>query len=319
MTLAAATLCLGIAFLFAGGHALVLGSSQLGIKLKLSPLFIGLTVVACGTSLPELVVSVLAGLRGESGIAVGNVFGSNIANLGLVLGSAALVSPLLLRTTDVGRDLKVSIIATLVVGALVLNRRLERTEAALLILALLIYFGWSYRRAQSSGAVIAEKVMGTMPQAPSVAKSLALVLGGLALLILGAQWAVDGAVEVANLAGFSRAVVGLTIVAVGTSLREFATSIVAALKREPAIAVGNVLGSNIFNMLGILGFSAAARPLAVASGIIHYDLPVALGLSVLCIPIVITGRRISRSEGLLLLSLYSIYCVWLFSLRVPAS
>lgn len=199
MAIAAAILGLGIAGFFAGGHALVLGSSQLGIRLKLSPLFIGLTVVACGTSLPELVVSILAGLRGEPDIAVGNVVGSNIANIGL--------------------------------------------------------------------------------------------------------------------AGFSRAVVGLTVVAVGTSLPEFATSIVAALKNEPAISVGNVLGSNIFNLLGILGFSAAARPLAVTGHIIGYDLPVALGLSVLCIPIVISGRRISRGEGLLLLSLYGIYCAWLFSLR----
>lgn len=315
MALAAAVLGLGIACLFGGGHALVLGSSQLGIRLKLSPLFIGLTVVACGTSLPELVVSVLAGLRGESDIAVGNVIGSNIANLGLVLGSAALISPLLLRTTSVGRDLGVSIVSTLVVGALVLNRRLDRVEAALLIVALLIYFGWSYRRAQLGGAVIAERVLGTISKVPSIVKTLALVLIGLALLVFGARWAVDGAVEIADLAGFSRTVVGLTIVAVGTSLPEFATSVVAALKREPAIAVGNVLGSNIFNMLGILGFSAVARPLSVASGIIHYDLPVALGLSLLCIPIVISGRRISRSEGLLLLSLYSIYCVWLFSLR----
>jgi cation:H+ antiporter len=315
--LAAATLAVGIACLFAGGHALVSGGSQLGLRLKLSPLFIGLTVVACGTSLPELVVSVLAGLRGESDIAVGTVVGSNIANLGLVLGSAALVSPLYLRTMSVGRDLGISIVATLAVGGLILNRELGRIEGTLLMTALVLYLAWLYRRAQVRGMVIAGSVLGTVPGTPSLVKSLALMLGGLVFLYLGAQWAVDGAVEIADLAGFSRAVVGLTIVAVGTSLPEFATSVVAALRKEAAISIGNVLGSNIFNLFGILGFSAAARPLAVAGDILRYDLPVALALSVLCFPIIISGRRVSRGEGLLLISFYASYCVWLFFVRVP--
>lgn len=319
MLLAAATLVGGIACVFAGGHALVLGGSQLGLRLKLPPLFIGLTVVACGTSLPELVVSVLAGLRGESDIAIGNVVGSNIANLGLVLGSAALVSPLYLRTMNVGRDLGISIVATLAVGGLVLNRQLGRFEGTLLMTALLLYLAWLYKRAQVKGVVIADSVLGTTPGAPSLAKSLALMLGGLVFLYLGAQWAVDGAVEIADLAGFSRAVVGLTIVAVGTSLPEFATSVVAALRKEAAISIGNVVGSNIFNLFGILGFSAAARPLTVTGDILRYDLPVALALSVLCFPIIISGRRVSRGEGLLLISFYAGYCVWLFFLRVPTA
>ena len=319
MLLAAATLGAGIACLFAGGHALVLGGSQLGLRLKLPPLFIGLTVVACGTSLPELVVSVLAGLRGESDIAVGNVVGSNIANLGLVLGSAALVSPLYLRTMSVGRDLGISIVATLAVGGLILNRELGRIEGTLLMTALVLYLAWLYRRAQVKGVVIADSVLGTVPGAPSLGKSLVLMLGGLVFLYLGAQWAVDGAVEIADLAGFSRAVVGLTFVAIGTSLPEFATSVVAALRKEAAISIGNVLGSNIFNLFGILGFSAAARPLAVASDILRYDLPVVLALSVLCFPIIISGRRVSRGEGLLLISIYVGYCVWLFFVRVPAA
>ncbi len=317
MVLAVAILGIGIASLFAGGHALVLGASQLGLRLKLSPLFIGLTVVACGTSLPELIVSLLAGLRGEADIAIGNVVGSNIANLGLVLGTAALVSPLYLRTTDVGRDLWASIAATLVAGALFLNGQLGRIEGAFLIAALVAYLGWSYKRAQSAGEVVARAVVEAMPRTPSLVRSLVLVLGGLVLLMLGAQWAVDGAVEIADQAGLSRTVVGLTIVAVGTSLPEFSTSVVAAIRKEPGISVGNVLGSNIFNLFGILGVSAAARPLAVASDISRYDLPVVLGLSLLCVPIVISARRISRAEGLLLLSLYIVYCVWLFSLRAP--
>jgi cation:H+ antiporter len=315
MILAAAILGVGIASLFAGAHALVLGASQLGLRLKLSPLFIGLTVVACGTSLPELIVSFLAGLRGESDIAIGNVVGSNIANLGLVLGTAAIVSPLCLRAMDVSRDLGVSIFATVVFGSLVVNGQLGRVEGTLLVAGLVMYLGWSYKRAQVRGAVIAESVIKAIPRVPSLVKSLAAVVGGLVFLILGAQWTVDGAVGIAELAGISRAVVGLTIVAVGTSLPEFATSVVAAVKKEPAISVGNVLGSNIFNLFGILGISASARPLAVAGSILRYDLPVVLGLSVLCVPIIISGRRISRAEGLLLLSLYVVYCVWLFSLR----
>lgn len=315
MALAAAILTLGIACLFAGGHALVLGASQLGLRLKLSPLFIGLTVVACGTSLPELVVSFLAGIRGESDIAIGNVVGSNIANLGLVLGASALLGPLCLRATHVNRELGVSIAATLVVGALVMNGRLGRIEGTVLVVGLVAYLGAAYKRAQAGGQAIAELVIETMPGVPSLAKSLALVAGGLVFLILGAQWAVDGAVEIADHAGFSRAVVGLTIVAVGTSLPEFATSVVAALKKEAGISIGNVLGSNIFNLCGILGLSAAVRPLPVARSIVRYDLPVALGLSVLCIPIIMSGKRISRVEGVVLLSIYAGYCVWLYLSR----
>jgi cation:H+ antiporter len=315
VTLAAAILSLGIACLFAGGHALVLGASHLGLRLRLSPLFIGLTVVACGTSLPELVVSFLAGIRGESDIAIGNVVGSNIANLGLVLGTTALLSPLCLRATNVGRELGVSIVATVFVGAFMINGHLGRIEGALLVVGLAAYLGYAYKKAQAGGEAIAESVVETMPRVPSLAKSLMFVAGGLVLLIVGAQWAVDGAVEIADLAGFSRAVVGLTIVAVGTSLPEFATSVVAALKKEAGISIGNVLGSNIFNLCGILGISAAVRPLPVAGNIVRYDLPVALGLSVLCIPIIISGRRISRSEGLVLFSIYAGYCVWLYLSR----
>lgn len=319
MTLAIAILSLGIACLFAGGHALVLGASQLGLRFRLSPLFIGLTVVACGTSLPELVVSFLAGIRGESDIAIGNVVGSNIANLGLVLGTTALLSPLCLRATNVGRDLGVSIAATFVVGALVVNGQLGRIEGVVLVVGLAAYIGHAYKEAQAAGEAIAESVVETIPRVPSLAKNLAFVAGGLVLLIVGAQWAVDGAVVIADLAGFSRAVVGLTIVAVGTSLPEFATSVVAALKKEAGISIGNVLGSNIFNLCGILGISAAVRPLPVAGNILRYDLPVALGLSVLCIPIIASSRRISRFEGLVLLSIYAGYCVWLYLARGMAA
>ncbi|HSG81477.1 MAG TPA: calcium/sodium antiporter [Gemmatimonadota bacterium] len=314
-------LIVGVLCLFAGGHLLVRGASQLALRLELSPLFIGLTVVAFGTSLPELMVTFLADLRGAPEIAVGNVVGSNIANLGLVLGTAALVAPLSLHSTKIVRDLAISIAATVIVALLALNGHLGRAEGVALLLGLTAYVLWSYRGATTTAEISLETMLSVIPalyalvRQPGVVRSTLMVTVGLAVLLAGANWAIDGAVEVADLAGLRTEVVGLTIVAVGTSLPELTTSVVAAWKRESDISIGNILGSNVFNLFGILGVSATTKPLTIAPHILSYDLPIVVGFSLLCLPMVMTGRRISRGEGLLLLVCYIAYCGWLYVLR----
>ncbi len=262
-------------------------------------------------------VSLLAALEEQPEIATGNVIGSNIANIGLVLGVAALAAPIYLQLSKIWRDLAVSIAATLAFALAALGGRLGRPEAALMFAGLLVYLAWSYRAARTrtngveASLVTAGKVALGRAEVLAIGKSLLQGAVGLALLVGGAHLAVQSAVEIAALAGLSRTVVGLTIVAVGTSLPELATSLVAAVKREPAIAVGNVLGSNIFNLLGILGLVGLVEPLSVSASILRYDVPVALAFSFLCIPLMWTGRRLSRSEGLLLLVAYGVYCGWL--------
>ncbi|UCF20777.1 MAG: calcium/sodium antiporter [Gemmatimonadota bacterium] len=315
----------GFATLIGGAEFLVRGASRLAARLGLSAMFIGLTVVACGTSLPEFVVSLLAALENAPDIAAGNVIGSNIFNLGVVLGLAALLAPIPLGETNLWRDMGISVAATVMLGLLVIGNRLGRLESAVLFAGLLSYLALTYSVAQRSKTpgettldIVARIVLGR-DQLGGVAKNAALVVVGLGLLVLGARWSVHGAVNIADRAGVSPAVIGLTIVAAGTSLPELATTVVAALRRESAIAIGNILGSNTFNILGILGISGMIRPLTVSRDLVHYDIPVALGFSLLCWPLLRSGRRLSRPEGLALLAAYVAYALWLLLARTPAA
>jgi cation:H+ antiporter len=308
MLVAGGILVLGLVLLTAGAEALVRGASQLAVALGLSPLFIGLTLVAYGTSAPELVVSAAASLRGLHGMAIGNVVGSNIFNTGLVVGVTALIAPIGCVAGLIRREAALVVLTTAVLVVLAWNGELTRWEAVLLLLALIGYTGWYYRRAlQTAGAAVAEfrgrNWRGGVP--PLV--HLLLVVIGVGLLVLGARWVVDGAVGLAELLGVSKTLIGLTIVAVGTSLPELTTSAVAARRRQTDIAIGNVLGSNIFNLLGILGFAGLLHPLQVPAHIIRFDIPVALVFALACIPIGLSGRRISRPEGAVLLLGYIAY------------
>jgi cation:H+ antiporter len=300
-----------------GAEALVRGASRLAEGLGLSPLFIGLTLVAFGTSSPELVVSLLAAARDLPDVAVGNVVGSNIFNVGVVLGIGALVAPLHCHLTLVRRDAPLVIAVTVALGAFAIGGSLARWEAGALLAALLLYTAWSYRSAvrEGRGRPSEEPAPGTSPTGHSGGvgrprpRDLLLTLLGLGALALGATWVVDGAVEIAGALGVSEAVIGLTIVAAGTSLPELATSAVAAFRGESDIAVANVLGSNVFNVLGILGIAGLVRPLAIPSRMLWFDIPVALAFAVACIPLMTSARRISRLEGLLLCLGYVVYCV----------
>ncbi|PAP76559.1 calcium/sodium antiporter [Rubrivirga marina] len=289
----------GLALLVGAAHYLVRGAAALALRLGLSPLVVGLTVVAFGTSAPELVVSVQAALDGAGGIAVGNVVGSNIANIGLILGAAALVRPFLTDASVLRRDLPVLVAATGLGVGVLYDRALGRAEGAALIVALGAYLAWSVYEARRQQAT------AELPVAPTgSAWRDALLIGlGLVGLVVGADIFLNGAVGLAEAAGIPNAVIGLSVVALGTSLPELATSIVAAVRGESEIAVGNVVGSNLFNVLGILGVAALVRPI-VAPGLQTIDLAVMAAFVLVLFPMMWSGRRLVRLEAAFLAAGY---------------
>jgi cation:H+ antiporter len=303
----------GFAGLFVGGSLLVRGAVAIAEAARIHPIVIGLTVIAFGTSAPEIGASVAASLSGHGGIAIGNVVGSNIFNVLLILGTCAVVAPLVVAHRLVILDVPIMIGLTLGVIALCADGRVSRGEGVLLLLGLLVYTALTLRL---SGRVEAGTAPGPGP-APSRGRAVAvgslLVALGLAALVLGSEWMVEGAVLVARTLGLSELIIGLTIVAAGTSLPEVVTSVIATVRGQRDIAVGNVIGSNIFNLLAVLGAGAAVVPdgLPVSTAALHFDLPVMAAVSVACLPIFFIGHRISRSEGVLLLGYYAVYMLYL--------
>lgn len=312
MTLALLSLALGLGLLYFGAEALVRASSSLALRLGLSPLVIGLTVVAFGTSSPELVVSLKAGLAGQGNISVGNVVGSNICNLGLILGLCALVTPIATTSQIVRIDIPIMIAATAFTTFLLWDGTLGRTEGATLFALLLAYIVFSVHLARRQPADTLGTELDTKLKATQrgLFLDLLMVTGGLVLLIFGARFLVDGAVVIARAFGWSEALIGLTVIAIGTSLPELATSLVAAVKKETDIAVGNIVGSNIFNLLGILGLTALATPLA-ASGLCLADYAVMALFALVLWPMAYHQKRITRLEGAILLAGYAAYLSWL--------
>ena len=312
MTIANLYLALGLVLLYYGAEALVRGSSSLALRLGLSPLVIGLTVVAFGTSSPELVVSLKAGLAGQGNISVGNVVGSNICNIGLILGICALVTPIATTSQIVRIDIPIMIAATAFTTFLLWDGTLGLAEGIILFALLLAYVVFSVylARRQPTDALGAEFDTEVKASKRGLFIDLLMVAGGLVLLIFGARFLVDGAVVIARAFGWSEALIGLTVIAVGTSLPELATSLVAAVKKEADIAVGNIVGSNIFNLLGILGITAMATPLA-ASGISLVDYAVMAVFALVLWPMAYHQKRITRLEGAILLAGYAAYVSWL--------
>lgn len=307
---------LGLVLMTGGASALVRGAASLALRLGLTPLVIGLTVVAFGTSAPELVVSVQAALDGSGGIAVGNVVGSNIANIGLILGSAALLRAFAVERVLLVRDVPLMIGVSLAAVAMLSDGALSRLEGGLLVAGLVAYVAWSVRAARAETAAAAASVAAAhadgVPERVegSVWRDLGWVVAGLGALVMGADLLVDGAVRLAEAAGVSKAVIGLTVVAVGTSLPEMATSVVAALRGQSAIAAGNVVGSNLFNVLSILGIASLMRPLE-APGIERLDFAVMVAFAVSALAFMATGRRLERWEGAVLLAGYVAYIGYL--------
>jgi len=307
-------LLLGLVLLFFGGEGLVRGSAALALRLGLTPLVVGLTVVAFGTSAPELVVSVQAALDGQGAIAVGNVIGSNIFNIGLILSVTALIYPLKVQLQILRIDAPIMVGVTLLAAWLLADLRIGRAEGALLFAGIIAYISFTVlfaKKVQPSAEVAPEFAEAAPAPRGSVWRDVLFIVGGLALLIAGSRFFVEGAVSFARSFGLSEAVIGLTIVAAGTSMPELATSVVAALKKQPDIALGNIIGSNIFNILGILGAAALAKPM-IGTGIKMLDLYVAIAFALALVPFLWSGFKLQRWEGGLLLAGYIGYLAWLW-------
>jgi cation:H+ antiporter len=312
----------GLVILVVGAEALVRGASRLAAALRISPLVIGLTVVAFGTSAPEVAVSVTAAFRGQGDIAVANVVGSNIVNVLLILGGSALLAPLTVRAVALRRDIPLMIGISTLVPLVMWGGRVGRGEGIALVLGLV---AWVFLLLRWSGAEPEEvreeyaQEFGAEPPRGSgaLAVNALLVLVGLVGLALGARWMLAGAVEVARWAGLDERTIGLTLVAVGTSLPEVAASLMAAWRGERDIAVGNVVGSNIFNVLAVLGTAAALAPdgIRASQALLRFDVPVMLLAAFACLPLAWTGFRISRREGALLVSGYVAYTAVLLAMR----
>jgi len=309
---------LGLVFLVAGAEGLVRGASRIAATLGISPLVIGLTVVAFGTSAPELAVSTSSALGGNADVAIGNVVGSNIFNVLSILGLSAVIAPLVVARQILRFDVPLMIGVSLLVFVLALDGNLGILDGALLTAGIVAYTGWaivSSRRA--SKALVdeyAEEFGEKEATGSGIVVDIALVLGGLVLLVLGSEWLVNGATEVAEAMGVSDLVIGLTLVAAGTSMPELATSVLASIKGERDIAIGNVVGSNIFNILAVLGISAlvSGGEVGVADGALRIDFPVMIAVAVICLPSFLTGRLIARWEGIAFMALYVVYVVYLY-------
>ena len=298
--------------LVAGGEMLVRGASKLAAAMRISPLVIGLTVVAFGTSFPELIVSIRAAFAGSADIALGNVVGSNIFNVLFILGLSALITPLLVSSQLIRQDVPVMVLASIVLLLLSLDTRLGFFDGLLLSSGLVVYTYWCVRQAKRESVVSNEMQASAGPRG-AIARNLCLCFVGLVLLGFGSKWLVDGSVAVAGLLGVSQLVIGLTIVAAGTSLPEVVTSILAAWRGERDIAVGNVVGSNLFNILGVLGISSLVSPegISVSVEALRFDLPVMIAVAIACMPIFLTGNVISRWEGALFAFYYVGYTSYL--------
>ena len=297
-------LILSLVALYIGAGWLVQGSSALALKAKISPLVVGLTIVAFGTSAPELVVSLNATLSGQGDIAIGNIVGSNIFNIGVILGVSATICPLQVKKQLLRIDIPVMLAATVLFTILFWNGTLGRTEGLFFLTGIIIYTIFSLFYSRKHGTEGSSQELEEQP-----VDTLAIV-GGLVVLVFASRLLVDNAVSIAKELGVSEAVIGLTIVAAGTSMPELATSIVAAYKRKTDIAIGNIVGSNLFNILTIAGSCSLIHPIE-AKNVNYIDLLVMLGISVLLLPLVKSGQKISRTEGFVLILFYVIYMFWL--------
>jgi cation:H+ antiporter len=310
----------GLVALVAGAELLVRGASKLALSFGISPLVVGLTVVSFGTSAPEVAVSLGAVLDGNADIALGNVVGSNVFNVLFILGLSALITPLVVNIQLIRQEVPIMIGASLLLLVLSLDGRLGRYDAALLFGLLLAYTVFLVRQSRRETQAAQDEFAAEAHPAASGAwdarlpVQLALIAVGLGLLVLGSGWLVSAAVSFAKTLGVSDVVIGLTIVAAGTSMPEVATSVMAAIKGERDIAVGNVVGSNTFNILGCIGLSglaAGATGLAVPASVLNFDIWVMLAVALACLPVFVTGREIARWEGGLFLLYYIAYVAYL--------
>ncbi|MEC7763168.1 MAG: calcium/sodium antiporter [Pseudomonadota bacterium] len=301
----------GLLGLVVGGEFLVRGAVSVAERAGLSPMVIGLTLVGFGTSAPELVTSVQASFAGSPGIAVGNVVGSNIGNVLLILGLAAVMRPILIDRKALVRDGGILLGASLILLAIALSGDIGRGAGVILFAMLAAYLAATLiierRRPTPAGAIYASESEAVPPVSLSLTAALLITVAGLVLTIVAARALVFGAVGLAEMAGMSETLIGLTIVAIGTSMPELVTAVIAVRKGQGDVAFGNVLGSNIFNILGILGITAMLRPLAIPPEILQLDIWVMLGATIAMLVFAMTGWRVSRREGAVFLAAYALY------------
>ncbi len=310
------TLVIGLTILTVGAEFLVRGSSRLAAAAGISPLVIGLTIVAYGTSTPELAVSVKSAWAGQPDIALGNVVGSNICNVLLILGVCGMIYPLKVHAQLVRLDVPLMIVTALMVPVLGYNGVLGRVDGVILVSGLIVYNVFIIRKSRQESKraqdeFAEEYAAPKVISARYIAINATVLAAGLVMLVFGARMFVNAAVTLAQAYGVSELVIGLTIVAVGTSLPEVATSVVATIRGDRDIAIGNVVGSNIFNVLSVLGCTALIKPIHVSEQAMAFDIPIMIAISVACFPIFFTGMSISRWEGGMFFGYYIVYTVFL--------
>lgn len=299
-------LIVGLICLFLGGDWLVRGASRLAESFGISPLVVGLTVVAIGTSAPELLVSLSAALGGSSDLAIGNVVGSNIANIGVILGISGLIFPIAVHVDLVRREIPIMIGVAVLAALLVRDASVGRGDGLLLLACLLAFMSfvvWSANRERGRHYAIPEESIEITPVPIHRGREALRLVVGMVVLMVGAQLTVANATTIARSVGVSELVIGITVVAIGTSLPELVTSITAAVRKESDIAIGNVVGSNIFNILAILGTTAVVQPIAVVPQTINVDMPIMVGFSLLLFPFVL-DRKLGRLESAAFLTAY---------------
>ncbi len=311
----------GLVLLILGAELLVRGAARLAASFGVPALVIGLTVVAFGTSAPELAVSVKSAWDGQTELAIANVVGSNIFNVLFILGLAAVISPLVVSQQLIRQDVPIMILVSAVAAAMAWNGTLATWEAALLVAGLIAYTIFLFVQGRRQGTEpVDDDVAGLLQAKVPAWSNILLVVAGLALLVMGSRWLVQSAVTIAGSLGVSEAVIGVTVIAAGTSLPEVMTSVMATLRGQRDIAIGNVVGSNIFNLLCVLGLSGLVtpEPLVAGSQLASLDIPVMLGVALLCLPLFFTGAALTRFEGALFLVLYVSYVWYLVALTLTA-
>lgn len=301
-----------------GAEALVRGASRIAAASGISPLIIGLTIVAFGTSAPEMAVSIGAGLEGEADVALGNVIGSNTFNVLFILGVSAVITPLAVSHQLVRLDVPLMIAASVLAFFLALDRQVDRLDGIILFSGIVAYILFLVLRGRRDSRELSGRENDGSARKRAYPLRLLMadiifIIGGLALLVVGARWLVDGAVDIAEALGVSELVIGLTVVAAGTSLPEVATSVLASVRGEKEIAVGNVVGSNLFNLLAVLGLTGIVSPdgIDVARGVLTFDMPVMTAVAVASLPVFFTGYVIARWEGWVFVGYYIAYATYL--------
>ncbi len=302
---------IGLIILYLGGEGLVKGSSRLARAMGINPVLIGLTIVAFGTSAPELVVSIIAAFKGSNDLIMGNILGSNIANIGLILGISALIYPISIKLTLIKVELPFMIFISILLLLFSQNLIIEHFEGAILFILLISMIIYSCYDAFKEPKEIEKEYSELVQVDRSYNKNILYIVFGVIGLSIGAKLLVDSAISIAQSLGVSQALIGITAVAIGTSLPELTTSVIAALKRESGIIIGNIIGSNIFN-IGILGIISVLKPIEMKQYLLQFEFGIMILFSIILLPIMKTGFKIAKTEGLLLLLFYLMFLRFIF-------